>query len=223
MASSHQFATASAARQLREMWEHKTWDRLGPAWDGAFLDWIKKWGFGLVADALQMVAVFGYSEDGERQPPNFRDIPKYAAVLQADADEPGMRDCYLIRGHMRKKFFCSESDSTILTLLRTAMRAGVSASKMKRAVVENNSLEDCFVDLGIDRTEFRTAMGHPIIDLPAKGRFFIKEDEPEWRLWDAYLRKTTGKGAPMVNFGWYFPMRVPPVDEPPKGRSRKKA
>jgi hypothetical protein len=123
---------------------------------------------------------------------------------------------------MRKKFYCHDSDDTVLALLRTAMRAGVPASKMTRAVVENNSLEDCFTDLSIDPTEFRLAMGHPIIDLPAKRRFFIREDQPEWRLWDDYLRKTTSKGAPMVNFGWYFPTKVPPVDEP-KGRSRKKA
>jgi hypothetical protein len=43
MASSHESPTLAAARQLREMWEHKTGDRLGPTWDLAFLDWITKW------------------------------------------------------------------------------------------------------------------------------------------------------------------------------------
>jgi hypothetical protein len=94
---------------------------------------------------------------------------------------------------------------------------------MHRAVDENNTLEDCFADLGIDQTEFRIAMGHPIVDVPAAGRVFVRENEPEWHLWDAYLRRTTGKGAPMnKNFGWFFPTRIPPVDDPPKGRKRRK-
>lgn len=221
MASSEEFATATAARQLREMWERKTGERLGPAWDPAFLDWIKKWGYSLVADAVQSVAASGYSEDDERQPPNIRDVPRYAAVEQADEAEPGMGQCYLVRGKMRTKFFCRDSDEDVLRLLRTALRAGVRPSAMHKAVAENNTLEDCFGDLDIGRTEFRIAMGHPIFDAPVKGRVFIRFDEEEWKLWDSHKRKTTGKGLPMnKDFGWFFPTRLPPTDGPPKRRSR---
>ena len=221
MASGQESPTGAAARQLREMWEHKTGDRLGPSWDPAFMDWIKKWGVGLVADAVQLVAVTGYSEHGEHQQPNFRDVPRFAAVQQADEVERGMLDCYLVRGRMRKKFFCGDSDETILSLLRRALRAGIFGPAMHRAIAENNTLEDCFAEIGIDQIEFRIAMGHPIVDVPTIGCVFIREDEPEWRLWDAYLRRTTGKGAPMnKNFGWFFPTRMPPVDDPPKDRKR---
>src|SRR5438105_658252 len=137
MASGQEFATGAAARQLREMWEHKTGDRLGPAWDMAFLDWIKKSGFPLVADAIQRVAASRHSEDGKRVPPNVGDVPKYAVVLQADETEPGMLDCYLVRGRMRKKFYCEEDDGDILALLRSAMRAGIRTSEMHSAVEEN--------------------------------------------------------------------------------------
>jgi hypothetical protein len=223
MASSQEIQLAASASQLREMWEHKTGERLGPGWDSAFLDWIKRWGFGLVADAVQSVAASGYSEDGEHRPPNVRDVPRYAAVEQAEEAEPGMRDCYWVRGHMRKKFLSRDSDGEVLALLKAAMRAGIPASEMYRAVEENNTLEDCFAALGVDRTEFRRAMGHPIVDLPTRHRVFIREDEREWQLWDSHLRKMTGKGAPMNKyFGWYFPTRVPPVDAPPKSRSRNR-
>jgi hypothetical protein len=223
MASGQEFPTGAAARQLREMWEHKTGEGLGRAWDAAFLDWIKKSSFPLVADAVQRVAAPRYSEDGKRLLPTITDVPKYAVVLQADDAEPGMLDCYLVRGRMRKKFYCDEDDGEILALLRTAMRAGVHASEMRRAVDENDNLEDCFAALGVDRTEFRIAMGHPIFDRPVRHLVFIREGDPEWPLWDAYLRKTTGKGAQMnKHFGWYFPTRVPP-DEAPKRRSRQRS
>jgi hypothetical protein len=220
MDSSQEMQSPAAARQLREIWEYKTSDRLGPAWDAAFFDWIKRYGFPLVADALQLVAAPRFSEDGQRLPPNVRDVPRYAAVEGAEAAEPGMRDCYLVRGQMRKKFYSSDSDDEVLALLKDAMRAGVNAFEMYRAVDESDTLEDCFAALGIDRMEFRIAMGHPIVDLPVRHLVFIREDEPEWRLWDSYLRKTTGKGAQMnKRFGWYFPTRVPPVGGAPKRQS----
>jgi len=176
MASGQELQLAAAARQLREMWEYKTRERLGPNWDPAFLNWIKKWGFGLVADAVQTVAVSGYSEDGERQSPNIRDVPRYAAVEQAEAAEPGMRDCYLVRGRMRKKFRSDDSDDDMLGLLRAKMRAGISASEMHGAVDESETLEDCFSAMGVDRTEFRIAMGHPIDDRSLRHRVFVRED-----------------------------------------------
>jgi hypothetical protein len=224
MTSGQEFPMGPAARQLREMWERKTGDRLGPAWDPAFSEWIKKSSFPLVADAIQRVAAPRYSEDGKRVAPSLGQVPKYAVVLQADEAEPGMLHCYLVRGLMRNKFYCDEDDGDTLALLRTAMRAGTSESEMYRAVEENETLEDCFAALGVDRTEFRIAMGHPIFDGPVRQRVFIKEDDPEWPAWNAYLLKTTGKGAPMnKHFGWYFPSRLPPVDEPTKRRSRGKA
>ena len=222
MAASHQqMQLPAAGRQLREMWEHKTGERLGPNWDFAFADWVKKSSFPLVADAIQRVASPRYSEDGKRVPPNVAEIPKYAVVLQADEAEPGMLDCYLVRGRMRKKFYCEEDNADILALLRAAMRAGIPAPKMYRAVEENSTLEDCFVALGVDRHVFRIAMGHPIVDLPVRHLVFIREDEPEWRLWDCYLRKTTGKGAPMnKRFGWHFPSKLPPIDPVPSKKRR---
>jgi hypothetical protein len=68
----------SAAHQLRAMWEHKAWanEPLGWGWNDAFAEWIKKFGFGRVADAVQMAAAPRFSEDGERLPPDIRDVPK---------------------------------------------------------------------------------------------------------------------------------------------------
>jgi uncharacterized protein YdaU (DUF1376 family) len=39
----------------------------------------------------------------------------------------------------------------------------------------------------------------------------VKADTPEWEAWQAYLKKTTGKGTPTdKNFGWYFDSIWPP-------------
>jgi hypothetical protein len=110
------------------------------------------------------------SEDGERLPPDIQDIPRYAVVKRAEDREPGMKGCYPVRGRMRLKFYCSEGDDEVLKLLRHAMRAGVSESAMHHAVDDNTSLEDCFVAMGVDRTAFRIAMRHPIVDLRPKGQ-----------------------------------------------------
>ncbi|MEY9590598.1 hypothetical protein ABIA06_002889 [Bradyrhizobium yuanmingense] len=210
---SSDFVGEPAARQLREMWEHKVCGFLGPGWNEAFADWIRKFGIGRIQDAVLMASVPRFSEDGERLPPDIRDVPRYAAVERADDRDPGMRDCYLVRGRMRLKFYCEEHDSEVLTLLRRALHAGVSASAMHDAVDENYTLEDCFTSIGIDRWEFRIAMGHPIVDLRPKDQVFIREEEPAWRAWDAHLRKTTGKGSPInKQGGWYFPSRLPPSD-----------
>lgn len=211
-----------AALQLRKMWEHKVWDDkpLGPGWNAAFADWIKEFGFSRVADAVQMASAPRFSEDGDRLPPDIRDVPKYAAVERAEDREPGMKACYLVRGRMRLKFYHEEDDNEVLKLLKRAMRAGVSASAMHDGVVQNTTLEDCFASMGIDRTEFRIAMGHPI-DLRLKANLvFVRVEDPEWRLWDAYLRKNTGKGAPIVRGGWNFPSRLPPSGSPRKRSKR---
>lgn len=205
------------------MWERKSDFRLGAGWNNAFADWIKNFGFALVADAVQMASVAGYSEDGERLPPDIRDVPKYATVERAEEREPGMRDCYFVRGRMRLKFYYEEDTNEVLGLLKRVMRAGVSRSAMHQAVDESNTLEDCFVALGIDRFEFRIAMGHSVVDLAPKSKVLVREQDPEWPAWNSYLLRTTGKGAQMnKNFGWYFPTRMPPSDDPPKGRSRKR-
>lgn len=78
-----------------------------------------------------------------------------------------MRDCYLVRGRMRSEFHCEAEDHEVLELLRRVMRAGVSFTAMNAAVDRNSTLEDRFLDMGIDRVEFRVAMGHPIIDVGA--------------------------------------------------------
>jgi hypothetical protein len=48
----------AAARQLRDMWEHKAWpdEPLVAGWTNAFSDWIEKFGFGRVSDAVQMAS-----------------------------------------------------------------------------------------------------------------------------------------------------------------------
>lgn len=220
MVSVLDFELVAQARTLREMWEQKTGDYLGPAWDGAFADWLRRWGSGLVADAVQLVVASRYSEDGERFAADVRDVPKYAAVEYAEECKPGIRECYLVRGRMRKKFFCDDQDEAVLNLLRVLMEAGVMPAEMNRAVDECLTLEDAFAMLGVDRVEFRIAMGHPIMDVPLRDRVFIREEEDEWRLWDRYLRETTGKGAPINrNFGWFFPSRLPPIVHPKKVRS----
>lgn len=218
---------ACGARQLREMWEHKTCfgRSLGPGWDDAFADWIKKFGFGRVADAVQLASVARFSEDGERLPSDVRDIPKYAAVELADDRDPGMRDCYFVRGRMRQKFYCEEHDGEVLKLLRRALHAGVSSSAMHDAIDESYTLEDCFAAIGIERWEFRVAMGHPIVDLKPRTEVFIRVEDPQWRIWDAHLRKTTGKGSPISSKhgGWFFPSRLPPSDVPPKMKRKRKS
>lgn len=218
--SSDEEVSPGALRQVREMWEFKTGQWLGPRWNAGFADWIKKFGVARVTDAVQRAAIVKYSKDGERIPPNVLDVPKYAAVEQADDDEPGMANCYLVRGRMRLKFFYADhDDGDVLALLRRALRAGVSASAMHEAVDENNTLEDCFVSLGIDKVEFRIAMGQSIVDVMPKTRVFVREEDPEWPIWNEYLRKTRGTGSPMnKQFGWYFPSRLPPVDPPSKAR-----
>lgn len=132
-----------------------------------------------------------------------------------------MRACYLVRGRMRVKFVCEESDGEVLSLLKKAMRAGVSPSAMHEAVEENNTLEGCFVSMGIERFEFRVAMGDPIVDLSSKRKVFISEKDPEWRIWNAHLRGTRSIDPPMnKDFGWFFPSRLPPTDPQPRKPSR---
>jgi hypothetical protein len=213
-----------ACRRLREMWERKTRERLNPAWDAAFADWLSKFDLPLLIDAMQAVADSAHRENSllpfpEHKPPNIGDVPKYAAVERAEAAEPGMRDCYLVRGRMRKKFYSSDEDNKVIALLINAMRGGMSASTMHKAIDDSDTVEDCCAALGFDKTEFRE-----IFDRPIKHLVFISENEPEWRLWDAHLCKTTGRGSPMnKHFGWHFPTKVPPIDEAPKRRARQRS
>lgn len=94
---------------------------------------------------------------------------------------------------------------------------------MHDAVDENYTLEDCFAAIGIERWEFRVAMGHPIVDIKRSDQVFIREQDREWRLWDDHLRRTTGRGSPINRQGgWYFPSRLPPSDAPSKKIKRKR-
>jgi hypothetical protein len=128
MISSDSEVSPAAARQLQEMWEFKAVSErpLGPGWTAAFADWVNKFGFGRVADAVQMASAPRFADDGKRLPPDIRDVPKYAAVERADEREPGMKECYFTRGRMRLKYYYEEDDNEVLKLLRRAMRAGVS-------------------------------------------------------------------------------------------------
>ncbi|MVT70752.1 hypothetical protein GPL21_37460 [Bradyrhizobium pachyrhizi] len=90
-----------------------------------------------------------------------------------------MKGCYPVRGRMRLKFYCSEGDDEVLKLLRHAMRAGVSESAMHHAVDDNTTLEHCFAAIGVDRTTFRIAMGHPMFDLCPKGQQVFVRQDPE--------------------------------------------
>jgi hypothetical protein len=211
-----------AVRQVREMWEFKTDQWLGPGWNAGVAGWIKEYGFSRVTDAVQKASVVKFSHEGERIPPNILNVPRYAHVELADDNEPGVKHCYLVRGKMRAKFFCADqNDGDVLDLLKRAMHAGVSASAMHDAIDENHTLEDCFVSLGIDRIEFRIAMGQSIADLTPKALVFVSADSPEWRAWDEFGRKTKGKGWPInKEFGWYFPSRWPPANPPPKRRRK---
>jgi hypothetical protein len=45
----------------------------------------------------------------------------------------------------------------------------------------------------------------------AGGPVRIQLDTPEWLAWQAYLKKTTGRGSPQDrDFGWIFPSLWPP-------------
>ena len=165
-----------------------------------------------------------FSEGGKRRPPDIRDIPKFAAVEKAEEREPGMRGCYRVRGRMRKKFYCTENDDDVLALLRRLLRDGVSPTAMHQAVDGADTIEECFVSLGLDRVEFRIAMGQSIDDVLSKRLILIREEDPEWRLWDTHWRRTRGTSLPMnKQFGWYVPSRLPPADPPTKRAARQTA
>lgn len=211
--------TPGAVSQLRQLWENKTHaDRPLPAWQNAALgNWIGNFGFAAVADAIQTVTAPRFSEGGERIIPDINDVPRFAAVEQAEAREPGMKVCYLIRGLMREKFYFQEEENEALLLLRQAMRAGVSVSVMHEALENNDTIEDFFLAIGIERHEFRIAMGQPVVDLKRKEEIFISMEDPEWPAWDAYWRKTKGVGAPLnKNFGWFFDSLNPPDNQQKK-------
>ncbi|MCC8979001.1 hypothetical protein [Bradyrhizobium acaciae] len=52
-------------------------------------------------------------------------------------------------------------------------------SAMHHAVDDNTTLEDCFAAMGVDRTAFRIAVGHPIVDLRPKGQQVFVRQDPE--------------------------------------------
>lgn len=50
--------------------------------------------------------------------------------------------------------------------------------------------------------------------VPIKTTVFIKDDTPQWRAWQDYLKATTGHGSPCKDFGWRFPTEWPPDHVP---------
>jgi hypothetical protein len=193
------------ARQLHEMWSHKTGEWLDPEiWIPVFAGWIKEYGQPVLADAIQQVKERSV---WKRSAPKISDVPKFAKVLQADEREPGMGACYFVRGEMRKKYYGDdEEDAKLLVLLAKAMRRGVSADEMYTAVEENNNLRNCLAAIGSDPKEYEDLGRQP------SKLIFVRGDTPAFKMWDAHYRKETGRGVPLNSrFGWYFPSEFPPT------------
>jgi len=170
-------STRASARVLREMWEHKTDERLSAAWEGPLVSAIEKYGYSHMEDALQAVAarlLRHLRSSAEPPPVSIGDVVAYAAVSHADELEPGVGECYLIRGHVRKKFIGGD-DGEMLAALLNAMRNGMSVSAMHKALDENDTLEDCFAALGVERS--------PLLDIFAaakvRKKVLVRFDEPE--------------------------------------------
>jgi hypothetical protein len=202
---------AGVARQLHEMWWHKTGEWLDPEiWDTVFAGWIKEFGQPVLADAIQQVKERSV---WNRSVPKISDVPFFAKVLQADDREPGIGACYFVRGQMRKKYYRDdEEDEKVLALLAKAMRRGVPADGMYTAVEENDNLRDCLAAIGIDPKEYEH------IGRQTSKLIFVRRDTPAFKMWDAHYRKETGRGVPMNSrFGWYFPSEFPPPHGSSKG------
>jgi hypothetical protein len=188
---------AGRVRQLCEMWWQKTNEDLDPAiWDRVLIGWIKQFNQAQLADAIQRVVAKAIWNKGS---PNILDVPYFAKVLQADDREPGMGNCYFVRGAMRKKYYRDdEGDKKLLALLAEAMRRGVSADEMYTAVEENDNLRDCLGALGIDPKDYE-GLGRQSSKL-----IFVRGDTPAFKMWDDQYRKETGRGVPLNSrFGWY--------------------
>jgi hypothetical protein len=201
-------------RRVREIWEGKTGEWLSKKWDAAIAKWITEFEFSLVIDAISAVVGYAHRFDATLPPskrpvPSILDVPKFAFVLRADEKEPGMLDCYLLRGRIMTKFLYVDPNDMI-TILAAAMRGGMSIGAMRRAVDNNETLEGLCTALGVENFEYQEMFcGPPTIE---QKNVFIREDQPEWRAWQSYLLNTTGTGSPMnKQFGWRFPTQWPPV------------
>ena len=202
-------------RRVREMWEHKTGQWLSKKWDAAIAKWITEFEFSLVT--RRYLGCCGLCASlrcdsalpSKRPVPSILDVPKFAFVLRADEKEPGMLDCYLLRGRIIAKFLYVDPNEMI-TILAAAMRDGMSIGAMSRAVDDNETLEGLCIALGVENFEYQEMFcGPPTIE---QKNVFIREDQPEWRAWQSYLLNTTGTGSPMnKQFGWRFPTQWPPV------------
>ena len=192
------------ARQLHEMWWHKTGQWLEPeVWDPIIENWVKQFRQPVLADAIQRVVATAVLK---RSVPDVENVPKFAKVLQADDKEPGMGDCYLVRGKIRLKYrMVEEEDPKLLEVLANAMRRGVTAAAMYEAVAQQNTLRDCLFAMGIDPNEYQD------LGKQKDGLIFLDGNSLEFLLWDAYTRKMTGRGVPLNSLGgWYFPTKLPP-------------
>ena len=195
------------ARALREMWLYKTGENLGHAWDPVLDKWLRVFGYGLLADCVQEVALRGR---------DILDVARFAAVTFADEKQPGMKQCYLMRGRIMKKFafyrWDFENRALLLKFLAdTTLEGSVRHNLVWTAIDRSDTLEQL-----VDELAGLSDQG-PIVTPSFSAPFirdqsvFVREGTPEWDAWQRYRYYTTGKGTPMDrNFGWHFPTRFPP-------------
>jgi hypothetical protein len=156
-------------RRVREIWEGKTGEWLSKKWDAAIAKWITEFEFSLVIDAISAVVGYAHRFDATLPPskrpvPSILDVPKFAFVLRADEKEPGMLDCYLLRGRIMTKFLYVDPNDMI-TILAAAMRGGMSIGAMRRAVDNNETLEGLCTALGVENFEYQEMFcGPPTIE-----------------------------------------------------------
>jgi hypothetical protein len=194
----------AVARQLHDMWWHKTGEWLDPeVWDPIMAGWVKEFRQPILVDAVQLVVAAAVRKGAVAK---IDDLPRFAKVLHEDDIEPGRGQCYLVRGRMRSKYrLVEEDDPLLLQVLIRAMRKGVTIDAMYEAIAEQSTLRDCLYYLGIDPNEYQD-LGKQKSEL-----IFLDGDSAEFALWDAYSRRTTGRGIPLNSRGgWYFPTRLPP-------------
>jgi hypothetical protein len=201
-------------RRVREIWEGKTGEWLSKKWDSAIAKWITEYEFSLVVDAITAVVGYAHRFDATLPPskrpiPNILEVPKFAFVLRADEKEPGMLECYRLRGRIMTKFSYVDPHEMI-TVLAAALRDGMSIGAMKRAFDDNETLEGLCAALGVESYEYQEMFGGR--ETVEQEKFFIRDDQPEWRAWQTYLLNTKGAGSPInKQFGWHFPTQWPPA------------
>jgi len=198
-------------RALSDMWLYKTGEDLGRAWDAVIDKWLRVFGFGLLADCIQKVAIKGYPA------PDILDVARYAAVIFADDERPGMTQCYLMRGRIIKKFsyytWDFENRQRLLNLLAEAViERGLAFGVVHKAIDRSETLEQFVEELAGLSVQGSAPMTQPSFSASCRrSSVFVRAGTPEWDAWQSYKHRTTGKGTPMDSqFGWYFPTQFPP-------------